>query len=454
MSDDCTTSFSCHCAQDSLKHIITLYNKDRLKMSTFGQYFRVSTYGESHGKSVGCIVDGCPPGLQLTEADIQPQMTRRRPGQSALTTPRDEKDRVEIQSGTELGVTLGSPIALRVMNEDQRPKDYGGGGKNIDAFPRPSHADWTYLEKYGVKSSSGGGRSSARETIGRVAAGAIAEKYLKVAQGVEIVAFTSSVGNEYLFPPTKEYPSQSTNPAFLDLIDTVTREKVDEFLPVRCPEASTNDRIAKLIAEFRDREDSIGGTVTCVIRNCPSGLGEPCFDKLEATLAHAMLSIPATKGFELGSGFGGCEVPGSIHNDPFVKAAPALPSELNGTQPARSRPRLTTKTNNSGGIQGGISNGAHIYFNVAFKPAATIGQAQNTVGYDEEEGVLQAKGRHDPCVIPRAVPIVESMASLVIMDALLAQSARQSARSMLPVLNSTLPVSEQTNNLTNGHTAK
>ncbi|KAK5133968.1 bifunctional chorismate synthase/riboflavin reductase [NAD(P)H] aro2 [Meristemomyces frigidus] len=419
-------------------------------MSTFGQYFRVTTYGESHGRSVGCIVDNCPPGLQLTEDDIQPQMTRRRPGQSALTTPRDEKDRVEIQSGTEAGVTLGSPIALRVMNEDQRPHDYGGGGKNIDAFPRPSHADWTYKEKYGVKSSSGGGRSSARETIGRVAAGAIAEKYLRVAHGVEIVAFTSGVGHEHLFPSTAEHPTQATNPAFLQLIDTVTRARIDEFLPVRCPDATQCAKMERLIADFRDRKDSIGGVVTCVIRNCPSGLGEPCFDKLEATLAHAMLSIPATKGFEIGSGFGGCEVPGSAHNDAFVKAPAIPPAELNGasSEPPRARPRLTTKTNNSGGIQGGITNGAHIYFNVAFKPPATIGQAQQTVGYDEAEGVLEAKGRHDPCVIPRAVPIVEAMAALVVMDALLAQSARQSARGLLPVLAQTVPVGEQENNLT------
>ncbi|KAK3115718.1 bifunctional chorismate synthase/riboflavin reductase [NAD(P)H] aro2, partial [Teratosphaeriaceae sp. CCFEE 6253] len=356
-------------------------------------------------------------------------------------------------SGTEDGIALGSPIALRVLNEDQRPKDYGGGGKNIDAFPRPSHADWTYLEKYGVKSSSGGGRSSARETIGRVAAGAIAEKYLRVAHGVEIVAFTSSVGPEHIFPATKTHPAPSANPAFLELIDKITREKVDEYLPVRCPDQTVCKNMEELIAEYRDNSDSIGGVVTCVIRNCPSGLGEPCFDKLEATLAHAMLSIPATKGFEIGSGFSGCEMPGSIHNDPFIKAPAVPPAEGNGPAPeaaARARPRLTTKTNNSGGIQGGITNGAHIYFNVAFKPPATIGQAQQTVGYDEEAGVLEAKGRHDPCVIPRAVPIVEAMAALVVMDALLAQSARQSSRSLLPVLEQTMPVSESDTKLSNG----
>lgn len=418
-------------------------------MSTFGQYFKVTTYGESHGKSVGAIVDGVPPGMELSEADIQPQMTRRRPGQSALTTPRNEKDKVEIQSGTEFGITLGTPIGLRVMNEDQRPKDYGKdeqGKKTMDAFPRPSHADWTYLEKYGVKASSGGGRSSARETIGRVAAGAIAEKYLRIAHGVEIVAFTNSVGPEHLFPATREHPTPSTNPAFLELIGKLTREEVDGFLPVRCPDEAACKRMEDLIGEFRDRQDSIGGTVTCVIRNCPSGIGEPCFDKMEATLAHAMLSIPATKGFEIGSGFGGCEVPGSTHNDPFIKAPPQDPASMGST--GRSRPRLTTKTNNSGGIQGGITNGAPIYFTVAFKPPATIGQAQTTTTYDEEEGVLEAKGRHDPCVIPRAVPIVESMAALAIMDAVMAQSARQSARALLPVLPNIRPVSEQANNLT------
>ncbi|KAF2210484.1 hypothetical protein CERZMDRAFT_60711 [Cercospora zeae-maydis SCOH1-5] len=438
-------------------------------MSTFGEYFRVTTYGESHGKSVGCIVDGVPPGLELSEKDIQPQMTRRRPGQSALTTPRDEKDLVEIQSGTEFGVTLGTPIGMRVMNQDQRPKDYGKDGatfngqtagakpsRPMDDFPRPSHADWTYLEKYGVKASSGGGRSSARETIGRVAAAGVAEKYLKVAHGVEIVAFTNSVGPEHLFPSTRTHPSPSTNPEFLKLIEGVTREQVDSFLPVRCPNGEAAKRMEDLIGEYRDKHDSIGGTVTCVIRNCPSGLGEPCFDKLEAKLAHAMLSIPATKSFEIGSGLGGCEMSGSIHNDPFVKAPAVPPSASGAAQNPSSRPRLTTKTNNSGGVQGGISNGMPIFFTVGFKPPATIGQAQQTTTYDEEEGVLEAKGRHDPCVIPRAVPIVESMAALVIMDAILAQSARQSARSLLPVVNNKLivPISEQQNNLTspaNGH---
>ncbi|KAL1854262.1 bifunctional chorismate synthase/riboflavin reductase [NAD(P)H] aro2 [Paecilomyces lecythidis] len=405
-------------------------------MSTWGEYFRVTTYGESHCRSVGCIVDGCPPGMELTEDDIQPQMTRRRPGQSALTTPRNEKDRVEIQSGTEFGVTLGTPIGMIVRNEDQRPKDYGNS--TMDLYPRPSHADFTYLEKYGVKASSGGGRSSARETIGRVAAGAIAEKYLKLAHNVEIVAFVSSVGNEYLFPPTPEHPSSSTNPEFLKLIEKIDRQTVDSFAPVRCPNKEASDRMQKVIENFRDKQDSIGGTVTCVIRNVPVGLGEPCFDKLEAKLAHAMLSIPATKGFEIGSGFGGCEVAGSIHNDPFI-AAPEVAENEAGAGTGK-KPRLTTKTNNSGGIQGGISNGASIYFRVAFKPPATIGQAQATATYDLEEGVLEAKGRHDPCVVPRAVPIVEAMSSLVIIDALMAQNAREASRNRLPPLSKAVPV--------------
>ncbi|KAL4750762.1 hypothetical protein BDW72DRAFT_193561 [Aspergillus terricola var. indicus] len=402
-------------------------------MSTWGDYFRVTTYGESHCRSVGCIVDGCPPGMELTEDDIQPQMTRRRPGQSALTTPRNEKDRVEIQSGTEFGVTLGTPIAMIVRNEDQRPKDYGN--KTMDMYPRPSHADFTYLEKYGVKASSGGGRSSARETIGRVAAGAIAEKYLRLSHGVEIVAFVSSVGNEHLFPPTPEHPSPATNPEFLSLIEKIDRATVDAHAPTRCPNEAAAARMTKVIEHFRDNSDSIGGTVTCVIRNVPVGLGEPCFDKLEAQLAHAMLSIPATKGFEIGSGFGGCEVPGSIHNDPFV--ASEVQTQL-GPQ-STTKQRLVTKTNNSGGIQGGISNGASIYFRVAFKPPATIGQAQQTATYDFGEGVLEAKGRHDPCVVPRAVPIVEAMSALVVMDSLLAQYARESAKTLLPPLPKTIP---------------
>ncbi|KAL6714176.1 bifunctional chorismate synthase/riboflavin reductase [NAD(P)H] aro2 [Lecanora helva] len=402
-------------------------------MSTFGRQFRVTTYGESHCPSVGCIVDGVPPGLPLLEKDIQPQLTRRRPGQSALSTPRDEKDMVRIQSGTERGYTLGTPICLMVQNEDQRPHDYGKG--TMDMFPRPSHADFTYQEKYGIRASSGGGRSSARETIARVAAGTVAEKCLAQFHGIEIVAFVSSVGSEHLFPPTKIHPTASTNPVFLDLVQTITRADVDNFLPVRCPNKEATERMATRIAELRDAKDSIGGTVTCVIRNCPIGLGEPCFDKLEALLAHAMLSIPSTKGFEIGSGFGGCEVVGSQHNDAFVSSVPIAPSNT-GVEASQNginaKPRLRTKTNNSGGIQGGITNGEPIYFRVGFKPPATIGQAQETVDFTGKQGVLEAKGRHDPCVVPRAIPIVEAMSALVLMDCLQEQLSREAWMKQLP----------------------
>lgn len=272
--------------------------------------------------------------------------------------------------------------------------------------------------------------------LGRVAAGAIAEKYLKLTHGVEIVCFVSSVGKEYMYPPTAEYPTPSSNPAFLKLCDTITREEVDKFVPLRCPDADGTARMTKVIEHFRDAQDSIGGTLTCVIRNCPIGLGEPCFDKLEATLGHAMLSIPATKAFEFGSGFGGCEIPGSVHNDPFVGVTE------NGVT------KLVPKTNNSGGIQGGISNGAPIFFRVAFKPAATIGTAQTTANFAGVEGVLEAKGRHDPCVCPRAVPIVEAMAALAIMDALMAQKSREAARSILPPLKTMLPTKVSGTNAT------
>lgn len=251
------------------------------------------------------------------------------------------------------------------------------------------------------------------------------------------MAFTSSVGPEHLFPPTIECPHPSRNPEFLRLLEVITREKVDSFAPTRCPDPGTAARMEALITKFRDESDSIGGTVTCVIRNVPVGLGEPCFDKLEAKLAHAMLSIPSTKGFEIGSGFGGCAIPGSVHNDPFIKAPQQAADGINVHV---IRPRLTTKTNNSGGIQGGISNGAHIYFTVAFKPPATIGLPQTTSTYNEVEGILEAKGRHDPCVVPRALPIVEGMASLVLMDALLVQKSREGVRDAL--LQSRKPAAE------------
>lgn len=375
-------------------------------MSSFGTLFKVTTYGESHCKSVGCIVEGVPPGLELTEDDIQPQLTRRRPGQSKLSTPRNEKDKVIIQSGTEFGKTLGSPIGMLVLNEDQRPHDYG----EMDIYPRPSHADYTYIQKYGVKSSSGGGRSSARETIGRVAAGAIAERILEKINNVEIVAFVSQIGSISMNKDTQDE-------SFIKLLNTVTKESIDATGPIRCPDDTVKEEMVKVIEKYRDSKDSIGGVVTCVIRNCPIGLGEPCFDKLEAKLAHAMLSIPATKGFEIGSGFKGVEIPGSKHNDPFYFD--------------ETTKRLRTTTNNSGGIQGGISNGENIYFSVAFKSAATISQEQPTASYDGKDGILAAKGRHDPSVTPRAVPIVEAMTALVIMDQLLIQNARKSTMDLI-----------------------
>ncbi|EPY52131.1 chorismate synthase [Schizosaccharomyces cryophilus OY26] len=393
-------------------------------MSSFGTLFKVTTYGESHCRSVGCIVEGCPPGMNLAEDDVQVQLTRRRPGQSNLTTPRNEKDRVHIQSGTEFGVTLGSPIGMMVLNQDQKPHDYS----DMDNYPRPSHADFTYLEKYGVKASSGGGRSSARETIGRVAGGAIAEKYLREAFGIEFVAFVSSVGkiaiplhqtktsSSAIDDETDDYDSPIT-PEYLKFLNEITREEVDKTT-VRCPHAETANRMSERIARARDSHDSIGGTVTCVIRNVPSGLGEPCFDKIEAKLAHAMMSIPATKSFEIGSGREGCKVPGSAHNDPFVR------NPVTG--------KLGTSSNNSGGVQGGITNGENIYFTVGFKSPATIGKEQPSTRYDGSGGVLAAKGRHDPCVVPRAIPIVETMAALAVMDALMIQQSRNAARSLLP----------------------
>ena len=355
--------------------------------STFGTVFKVTTFGESHCAGVGAVVDGCPPRLPLTEADIQRQLDRRRPGQSRLTTDRDEADRVSILSGTENGLTLGSPIALLVPNRDQRPADY----VSMRQVPRPSHADYTYQLKYGIRASSGGGRSSARETIGRVAAGAIAEKFLQERYGVEIVAWVSSVG---------EIDAPEIDMA------TIDRPGVDRS-EVRCPHPETAERMMAEIVRVKADQDSVGGVVTCVCRNVPGGLGEPVFGKAEALLAQAMLSLPATKGFEIGSGFAGARMRGSAHNDPFVAKAG----------------RLGTLTNRSGGVQGGITNGEPIIFRVAFKPPATIGKAQQTAGFEGEPVTLEAKGRHDPCVVPRAVPIVESMAALVLADLALQQKA-------------------------------
>jgi chorismate synthase len=356
--------------------------------STFGTLLKISTFGESHCKGVGAVIDGCPPGMPLCEADIQPQLDRRRPGQSKLTTDRQEADRVTIYSGVEKGITLGTPIGLFVPNKDQRPGDY----RQMSQIPRPSHADFTYQMKYGIRASSGGGRSSARETIGRVAAGAVAEKMLKAATGADIVAWVSSVGDIAAAGVDEK---------------TLTRQMVDSNR-IRCPDAAAAKEMESLISQVKDRKDSVGGVVSCVCRHIPSGWGEPVFDKIEAKLAQAMLSIPATKGFEIGSGFAGTRLSGSVHNDPFTA--------VNG--------RLGTTTNNSGGVQGGISNGEPIFFRVAFKPPATIGLAQKTVDFKGRPVTLEAKGRHDPCVVPRAVPIVEAMAALVLGDFALRQKSR------------------------------
>lgn len=359
--------------------------------STFGTLFRISTFGESHCKGVGVVIDGCPPDMELSEADIQPQLDRRRPGQNSLTTDRDEADLVTIISGTENGKTLGTPILLQVANRDQRPGDYG----SMAAIPRPSHADFTYLMKYGIRASSGGGRSSARETIGTVAAGAVARKIL-MKFGIKIVAWVSSVG--------------AIEAAGIDSA-TLTAAEVDRH-EIRCPDPDAAMRMHAFVAELKKAGDSIGGIVSCVIRGVPPGLGEPTYEKLEAKLAQAMLAIPATKGFEIGSGFAGSRQRGSEHNDLFI---------VKGNT-------LGTLTNNSGGVQGGISNGEPILFRVAFKPPATIALPQPTVDFDGNPVILEAKGRHDPCVVPRAVPIVEAMAALVLVDMLMRQEARKALR--------------------------
>jgi len=355
--------------------------------STIGTLYRVTTFGESHCKGVGAIVDGCPPKIPLTEADIQPQLDRRRPGQSKVATARSESDTVTIMSGTENGITLGTPIGLFVPNKDQRPGDY----QEMNQIPRPSHADYTYQMKYGVRASSGGGRSSARETIGRVAAGAIAEKILKMKFGVDIVAWVSSVG---------EIDGDVD-------VSSINRDIVDQTM-VRCPDQAASKKMEEAIVAAKEAGDSLGGVITCVCRNVPAGWGEPVFDKLEAKLAQAMMSLPATKAFEIGSGFAGTRMRGSAHNDAFV----------------RKGRHLGTKTNYSGGIQGGISNGEPIVFRVAFKPPATISKAQPTVDFEGKAVVLEAKGRHDPCVVPRAIPIVETMAAMVLLDAGMRQASR------------------------------
>lgn len=357
--------------------------------SQLGQLFRISTWGESHGGGVGVVIDGCPPLIELSEADIQPDLDRRRPGQSEIVTPRKEEDLCKIVSGVFQGKTLGTPISILVWNKDARPEAY----KEMESAFRPSHADYTYQEKYGIRNWQGGGRSSARETIGRVAAAAVAKKVLaKLCPGLEIVAWVTSIH--------KIQADVDRSKVTLPLVESNM---------VRCPDPKAAEAMISLIKEVRSQGDSVGGVIECVIRNAPTGLGEPVFDKLEADLAKAMLSLPATKGFEIGSGFAGTEMRGSEHNDPFH------------IQDGKVR----TTTNLSGGIQGGISNGEEISFRIAFKPTATIMRPQQTVTPSGEETELSARGRHDACVLPRAVPMVEAMAALVLCDHALRQRAQR-----------------------------
>ncbi|MDH5676423.1 MAG: chorismate synthase [Myxococcales bacterium] len=353
----------------------------------FGTLFSITTFGESHGGGVGVVLDGCPPGLSIEAAEIQRDLDRRRPGQSRLTTPRQEADRVEILSGVFEGRTLGTPIAMLVRNKDARPAAYD----HLREVYRPSHADYTYEAKYGRRDHHGGGRSSARETIGRVAAGAIARKLLSAAAGIEVVAWVQSV---------QELQAE------VDPL-RVTLEEVEQTA-VRCPDARAAAAMIERIDAVRRAQDSVGGVVACVARNVPAGLGVPVFDRLEADLAKALMSLPASKGFEVGSGFAGTALRGSEHNDPFQPGPDGRPH---------------TASNRSGGVQGGISNGAPIDLRVAFKPTATISLPQQTVNRSGEAVTLEAQGRHDPCVLPRAVPIVEAMVMLVLADHYLRQQA-------------------------------
>jgi chorismate synthase len=356
--------------------------------NTFGHLFRVTTFGESHGGGVGVVIDGCPPRLEISLEEIQFELDRRRPGQSKITTPRKEADRCEILSGMFEGKTLGTPIAILVRNKDQRSQDYD----EMEVKYRPSHADATYDAKYGIRNWQGGGRSSARETIGRVAAGAIAKKILHQVAGVEIVSYVKRIKDlEGVVDP-----------------ETVTLEQVESNI-VRCPDLDCADRMIDLIEQVRNQGDSLGGVVECVARHVPKGLGMPVFDKLEADLAKAVMSLPATKGFEIGSGFSGTLMTGSEHNDEFY---------------TDDQGNIRTVTNRSGGVQGGISNGENILIRIAFKPTATIRKEQRTVTNAGEEVTLAAKGRHDPCVLPRAVPMVEAMVALVLCDHLLRQQGQ------------------------------
>ncbi len=349
--------------------------------NSFGKLFNITTFGESHGKAIGVVIDGCPAGIAIDFDFLQIEMNRRKPGQSSISTPRNEADELEIISGVFEGKTTGSPITILIHNKDTKSSDYD----NLQNTFRPSHADFTYEKKYGIRDHRGGGRSSARETAARVAAGAIAKLILQK-KNIQINAFVKQIGNIVL---AKKY----------DEIDFSAIEKNI----VRCPDETVAAQMISLIATTKENGDSIGGVVQCVVQNCPIGLGEPVFDKLQADLAKAMLSINAVKGFEYGEGFQSATMLGSEHNDSLTKDGFA--------------------SNHSGGILGGISNGDSIYFNVAFKPVATIAKPQQTIDKDNNEIILEAKGRHDACVVPRAVPIVEAMAAIVLVDHLLRSAA-------------------------------
>lgn len=374
----------CGNAGRSRSHVVT-----RATGNTFGHNFRVTTFGESHGGGVGCVVDGVPPRLQITKEDIQYELDRRRPGQSKITTPRKETDTCEILSGMapDGATTLGTPICVLVRNKDQQSGDYS----EMELAYRPSHADATYDFKYGIRAVAGGGRSSARETIGRVAAGAIAKKLLWEVAGTEVLAYVNRVRDV----------EASVDHATMTMADI-------ESNPVRCPDPASAELMYQAIDEVRTRGESCGGEVTCVVRRCPKGLGSPVFSKLEAELASAVMSLPASKGFEIGSGFAGSRMLGSEHNDPYYMAGG----------------EIRTRTNRSGGVQGGISNGEDIIIRVAFKPTATIARKQETVSRDGKDVEMLARGRHDPCVVPRAVPMVEAMVALVLADQLLSHYAQ------------------------------
>jgi chorismate synthase len=354
--------------------------------NTFGRLFTVTTWGESHGPAVGVVIDGCPPRLALSEADVQRELDRRRPGQSILTTQRREADQVRILSGVHEGRTLGTPIAMLVDNQDTRGSDY----EEMRTKYRPSHADYTYQAKYGVRAWEGGGRASARETVGRVAAGAVAQKLLREGWGVEIVAWVAQV-HELVAAPVDEA--------------TIRREDVDANI-ARCPDAGIAAAMIEAIDRARRDGDSLGGVVAAVARGVPPGWGEPVFDRMEADLGKAMLSLPAAKGFEIGSGFAGTRLTGAQHNDIFYNAGSG---------------NIRTRTNRSGGVQGGITNGENVFVRVAFKPTATILREQETVDVQGNDTTIKPRGRHDPCVLPRAVPIVEAMMALVLVDHALRQ---------------------------------